>query len=128
MPEDNIGIEVFYKSLVEGVLLGVQCRNGHIMIPTKPACNRCNSRELNVIRLSGKGKLLTYTEIFTPAREYEKYAPYFLGLIDLEEGCRLLGRVIVPRDSIQRGIDLKVGVEQSQNEGWPTWPKIVFRL
>ena len=126
MPEDYIGIEAFYKSLDEGILLGVRCRNGHVMIPTKPICIRCNSRELKPIKLTGKGKLLSFTEIFTPAREYEKYAPYFLGLIELDEGCRLMGRIIVPRDSIQRGINLTVGSEPSKKEGWPTWPKIVF--
>jgi uncharacterized OB-fold protein len=75
MTEDYIGIEAFYKSLDEGILVGVRCRNGHVMIPTKPACTRCNSRELKSIKLTGKGKLLSFTEIFTPAREYEKYAP-----------------------------------------------------
>ncbi len=127
MPTDYIGIEAFYKSLDNGVILGVRCRNGHVMIPTKPACIRCNSRDLKSIKLSGKGKLLSYTEIFTPAREYARYAPYFLGLVELEEGCRLLGRILAPRDSIQRGINLKVGFEPSKKEGWPTWPKIVFR-
>lgn len=127
MNEEKIGIEAFYKSLMEGVLLGVKCRNGHVMIPTKPACIRCESRDLQSTVLSGKGKLVAFTEIFTPAREYEKYAPYFLGLVELEEGCKLMGRIIAPRDSIQRGLNLKVGFEPSLNETWPTWPKIVFR-
>ncbi|MFQ6010614.1 MAG: Zn-ribbon domain-containing OB-fold protein [Nitrososphaerales archaeon] len=126
MAAENISIEAFYSSLLKGVVLGVRCRNGHVMIPTKPTCTKCSSRDLSVITLSGNGKLVSYTEIFTPARQYEKLAPYFLGLVELEEGCRLLGRVIAPRDSIKKGLSLKVGFEGTPIGEWPKWPKIIF--
>jgi uncharacterized OB-fold protein len=43
--------------------------------------------------LSGKGKIATFTVIRYPPEEFEKDSPYVVGLIDLENGPRVIGRI-----------------------------------
>jgi len=47
-------------------------------------------RNLEWREASGKGTLFSYTETYVPTRGFENLAPYLIGLVELEEGVRLM--------------------------------------
>jgi uncharacterized OB-fold protein len=63
-------------------------------------CPRCHS-DLNKASFPGRGKIATFTVIRYPPEEFEKDAPYIVGLIDLDDGSRVIGRVKAKPDEIR---------------------------
>jgi len=53
-----------------------------------------------------KGKILTWTKIFTPGSDFKKYAPYPVVLVELESKEKVYGQLVDGDD-----IDLKIGAE-----------------
>jgi hypothetical protein len=82
----------YFAALKEGVLLGLKCRDcGEVTVPPKATCNHCYSRNQEVITLSGKGSIKTFTVIRVPPEGFE--APYIVALAELSEGPWLLGNL-----------------------------------
>ena len=59
------------------------------------------------IESSGKGQLHTYTIIYAAPTGFDDIVPYALGVLDLDDGGRLLGWIDIPHDEIEIGICLK---------------------
>lgn len=64
-------------------------------------CPRCQT-ETEIVTLSGRGKVATFTVIRYPPQGFEKDTPYTISIIELEGGPRVLGR-ITKSDQIQIG-------------------------
>ncbi|HIC95429.1 TPA: Zn-ribbon domain-containing OB-fold protein [Candidatus Bipolaricaulota bacterium] len=90
-------------------LIGTRCpRCGAIHFPRRLIC-RCGSRELEEYKLSEKGKLLSYTVIRdTPPRGYEFQVPYIIGLVELEDGVKILTQIV---DAFPEEIQVGMPVE-----------------
>lgn len=58
-----------------------------------PAARRCACGEKNLqpFRFSGRGRLFSFSEIFVAPSGFR--GPYTVGLVDLEEGVRLLAQL-----------------------------------
>ncbi len=63
-------------------------------------CPRCHS-DLNQVSFPGRGKIATFTVIRYPPEGFEKDAPYIVGLIDLDDGPRVIGRVKANPDEVR---------------------------
>lgn len=50
----------------------------------------CGSRDFSPKKLIGKGKIVSFTEVFTSSRAFENMVPYCLALIELEQGPIIL--------------------------------------
>jgi hypothetical protein len=82
------------SSLRENRLLGLKCiRCGDIMCPPRGACPRCGLTDLEVVELSGRGKVVSFTTLFVAAEGRDKELPYALALVALDEGPHLIGRI-----------------------------------
>jgi len=126
------GIESFYKFVGEGKLMGAKCNKcGYVMLPPRPVCTKCYSKDLRWAELKGRGKLLTYTVIHVAPKQFEALMPYPIGIVKLDDGPQLLGiiRGIEP-DKITVGMSLTVDFEKptSTQTQWPPWPRYYFRL
>lgn len=66
---------------------------GHICFPSRLICPECGHREFEKINLSGKGKLVTHTVIRTAPEGFGDLAPYAVGIIELDEGTKILAQV-----------------------------------
>jgi uncharacterized OB-fold protein len=53
------------------------------------------------VLLSGRGKIATFTVIRYPPKTFEKDAPYVVGLVDLENGPRVIGRIAANPEELQ---------------------------
>jgi hypothetical protein len=56
-------------------------------------CRFCGAEGGELLDLSGRGRLLSWTVIRIPPARYAAEAPYAIGLLDLEEGTRITARV-----------------------------------
>ena len=122
-------IEQFYKFIGERKLMAVKCRScATLFIPPKNVCPRCFSTELEWTKLEEKGRLLTYTVIHVPPKQFQPEAPYAVGIIKLEEGLHLLGMIRgIKPEEIKVGINLIVDFDTDMPSQWPMWPHYFFR-
>ena len=65
----------------------------HISFPKRLVCSECGNQEFEKIRLSGKGKLVTFTIIEVAPEGFVDQVPYAVGIVELEEGIRVMGQV-----------------------------------
>lgn len=79
-----------------------KCNN--LIYPKKPVCS-CGNDALEEIKLSGKGKIVTYSQIHSPLDHLQKYMPYNIAIIQLDEGPKITGQVI---DSEKINIGMEV--------------------
>lgn len=77
-------------------LIGTRCLScGAIHFPRRLVCNRCGGRNLAEHKLSGKGVLLAFTVICdSPPKGYELQTPYVVGMVELEEGVKILSQIV----------------------------------
>ena len=73
---------------------------GHISFPGRLICPECHAKDFESFNLSGKGTLVTYTIIRTAPTDFLDLAPYAVGIIELEEGIKIMGQITdcVPED------------------------------
>jgi len=122
-------IEGFYKFVGEGKLMAAKCRKcGAMLLPPRPLCTKCFSTDFDWVKLSGRGKLLSYTVIHVSPPQFESMAPYVVGIVKLEESLRLPGMIrSVEPEKIRVGMTLTVDFDKSMPSQWPLWPRYFFR-
>jgi uncharacterized OB-fold protein len=65
----------------------------------------------------GTGTLYSYTETLIPAPGFEGKVPYLIGLIELDEGVRVMANLVnVEADQIKIGQRMKVAFEKLTDE------------
>jgi uncharacterized OB-fold protein len=75
-------------------------------------CPRCHSPVVQS-QCPGIGKVATFTVIRYPPSGFEKAAPYVVGLIDINGGPRVIGRISAAPDEI--AISSTVALKQKNN-------------
>jgi len=68
-----------------------ECNN--ISFPERIICPECGSTDIEIVKLSGKGKLVTFTIIRIAPDGFIDQAPYAVGIIELDEGIRVMGQI-----------------------------------
>jgi uncharacterized OB-fold protein len=76
-----------------GGLAGYRTPSGEVTIPVPGSTLERMPEGAQPLRFSGRGKLLTYTIIYVPTTRFKARAPYALGVIELDEGARLMAIV-----------------------------------
>ena len=123
---DQITVDYFYEQGRRGILVGLECELGHVTVPPRHSCRVCHSNNLKARELSGRGEIISFTEVNVKAKEFPVDTPYVLGLVQLEEGGNLIGVVSGPRSGIKRGSKVLVKFQDAQIKG--KWPRIFFDL
>jgi uncharacterized protein len=89
----------YEQFLNEEKIMGAKCAKcGALALPPRPVCVSCFGTKLEWFQFRGAGKLAAFTSIFiaTPAMAKEgfnKNNPYVVGVIELEEGAKIVGRI-----------------------------------
>jgi hypothetical protein len=95
-PFNDISYERF---LGEEKLMGSKCRRcGLLFVPPRSICIKCQGSEMEWVAMKGKGKLVAFTSIAIgpPAmikEGYDRKHPYVCGVVELEEGARVVARI-----------------------------------
>jgi len=122
--------ESFYKFVKEKRLMAARCNKcGQIILPPRPMCPKCLSKDLKWTESPLKGKLLTYTVIHVSPQQFQTVAPYAVGIVELENGAHLPGMIKgISTDQIKVGMNLTVNFEDAPaTTAWPQWPRYHFK-
>jgi hypothetical protein len=91
----------FYAELREHRLTTTRCRAcGTLRFPPRAWCPDCMSDNLEWVMLSGRGRLAAFSTQETALRFR---APDVIGLVDLEEGVRLLSHIVGAYEELRVG-------------------------
>ena len=118
MKEIPFTIASFENFLKEKKLMASKCRKcGALWLPPRMICLTCNSDDQEWVKLSGRGKLVTFTVIGVGPMPmvdagYNRENPYCAGIVELEEGpkisAQILGVDIAHPENIKIGTPLTV--------------------
>ncbi len=94
--DDDDPDAAFYRhGLAEGRLLIQRCDAcGRVRFPPLPSCPYCGTRLASVVAANGTGHVyswVTVRQALTP--EPAGDVPYAIAVVQLDEGCRVLGRM-----------------------------------
>jgi uncharacterized OB-fold protein len=120
-PYTKVG--AFAEGLAGGRIMATRCNGcGHVEFPPRADCPGCGARGFEWVNISGRGRLVTYTTIHAAPTGFGDRTPYTIGVIDLEEGGRLLSWIQdTPEEEIVVGMPLQAHVErlEPEEEGGP---------
>ncbi|HKJ57946.1 MAG TPA: Zn-ribbon domain-containing OB-fold protein [Halobacteriales archaeon] len=120
----------FFSALADERLLGAVCDDcGTVLVPPRPACYACGSREVYVEEQPRAGEVVSYTAVHTPPPAFAEDAPYTVAIVELDSEARLTGRVEAPYDDVEIGTPVRLTVREpterekeaalSHEEEWP---------
>jgi len=91
--------------------------DGFVSLPNRYISPNGNKNS-EKIKLSGKGKILSYTVIHTPSDEFKLIKPYAVAIIETIEGARLTAMITdTPLDKITIGADVELVFRKIKEEG-----------
>jgi uncharacterized protein len=102
-------VAAFAQHLREGRIMGSRCQAcGHRTFPPRADCEQCLHGEFELVEVSGRCTLLSWTRITAAPSGFEALAPYTLGVVDLEEGGRALAPfgAALPDEALAMGMAL----------------------
>lgn len=83
----------YADALRKGKFLGLTCKQcGAYTVPPQKVCSGCHSEDMEMVELSRKGVVKSFTVIYTAAEGFT--APYIVGLIELAEGPWVTASII----------------------------------
>lgn len=80
-------------------LMGSRCKKcGALFAPPRSLCTKCYGLEMEWVQMKGRGKLAAFTciAIGPPSmveEGYDRTHPYCSGVVELEEGARVVARI-----------------------------------
>ena len=92
--EYKLTFKDFNEGLKQNKLLGLKCKDcGTVTVPPKMVCRKCASPNLEVMELTGKGKIQTFTICNVAPEGRDDEVPYTILLVELEEGPWIMGNL-----------------------------------
>ena len=65
---------------------------GHVYFPPRPFCPHCASRDVEIVRASGRATLHSYVIHHRPVPGFAP--PYSIAVVELEEGPRMMTNIV----------------------------------
>lgn len=96
LPKPSPWSQPFWDGCKNKKLLIQKCRSckKHIFYP-KLFCPFCLSTDLRWIESTGKGRIYTFTVIYSyQPTEFSEDVPYVVAVIDLDEGVKMMSNII----------------------------------
>lgn len=103
-------------------LLGTRCEDcGTLYYPQVVSCRNpeCKGKHVVPARIAGRGTLYSFTiQRYRPPALFalEPWHPYALGLVDVEDGLRVMGIVDAPPEDIRIGMPLRLSTLVSNDD------------
>jgi uncharacterized OB-fold protein/acyl dehydratase len=106
----------WWEACDEGRLLIQECSDcGTLRHPPRPMCGRCQSTRWGPVEASGRGTLHSYTVLHHPPIPGYDF-PLPVGLIELEEGTRLVANVSCAPEQLRIGMPVQCHFEDVDEE------------
>ena len=102
-------------------LIGSKCvQCGKVFFPSRIICPECRRKGQleDDIKLSGNGKIHTYSVINTPTDEFKEIAPYVVAIVELEEGAKVTTQIVDCEPSeVQIGDEVEMVFRRIREQG-----------
>jgi uncharacterized OB-fold protein len=102
-------------------LLASRCANcGKTSFPRSDTCPYCATEDPAPVELSGPGRLWAWTAVTAPPPGYGGAVPYGIGVVELPEGIRVIGRLTENDPAVLRAdqvMELQVVPLSSDDDG-----------
>ena len=109
----------YANALTKGKLLGLKCKDcGKITVPPKMTCQECGETNLDIVELSKRGKIVTFTVVNVAPEGRQNEVPYIIALVELDEGPWIMGNLI-DIDSTKATMDL---IDKEVTVGFRVFP------
>ncbi len=79
-------------------------------------CPKCGS-ELKRFELPKRGKVISWTKLFQVPSELEEFAPIYLALIELEDGTRIVSRLVDVTGEPTDGMEVEAVLRRLRVDG-----------
>ena len=89
----NSPVSAWRNSEQRYTLNGMCCVVCNLAYYAKQYVCECGSSQFEAVVFSGKGTVLSFTEVHIPSIEFHNLDPYILALVQLVEGPRLLAQI-----------------------------------
>jgi uncharacterized protein len=108
----------FWEAAKEGkFLLQFDRETGQPQFWPRPVSIHSGRTDMEWREVSGRGWLYAWTEVHVPMTGMEALAPYVLAAVELEEGVRVMARLVnVKADALTPGMAVKVAWEKLTDE------------
>jgi uncharacterized OB-fold protein len=81
---------------------------GRYIYYPRDRCPKCFSDQLAWNRVSGRGKLYSYTVVRRASSRHFADAPYVLAIVELDEGPRLTTNIVAAPEQVRVGMPVQV--------------------
>ena len=100
-------------------LVGSRCAScGAEYFPPVYRCRKCGSDRVKDKEMPKTGRIVTYTQLHEPLPGFEAQVPFYLALVELENGARVLTQVVdSPDEAVRTGAKVKATVRRAKVEG-----------
>jgi uncharacterized OB-fold protein len=119
LPRPTPWSKPFWDGCKNKKLLVQQCKicGKNILYP-KLFCPFCLSKDLTWIEASGKGKIYSFTVVYSyQPSEFAEDVPYVIGIIDLDEGVRMMSNIVgCNPEGVRCDMDVAVVFEEVTEE------------
>ncbi len=91
----KIDFRKYSDALKNNQLLGLKCKScGTITCPPVMVCQECAGSDQEIVELSGKGEIKTFTTSYVAPLGREVEAPYTIVMVCLDEGPWIAGNLV----------------------------------
>jgi uncharacterized protein len=103
----------YWEGLRQGELRIQRCDAcGRAVFYPRALCPHCHADTLSWIVASGRGTIYSYTVVHQAFGPFATETPFFVAIVELEEGVRMMTRVVdAPRERIAIGAAVHVTFE-----------------
>jgi len=103
-------------------LIGNECGScKKVYFPPRESCPYCRRKSIGKMKekkLSGKGKILTYSIIYSAPEHFEGQVPYPIAIIKLDEGPKLTAQIVdCDIDQVKIGMKVSSTFRKIQTDG-----------
>jgi uncharacterized protein len=108
-PRVNKDDEYFWTAVGQDRLVARRCEQcGYLQHPPTPMCPQCGSLEWRTQPLSGRGALYSWIVSRRPTEQDGEGDARIVGLIDLDEGIRLVSNIEADGSVLRPGLRVEV--------------------
>jgi uncharacterized OB-fold protein len=110
-------LEQYQKNIEMGKFKAFKCTScGAVIAPPSGTCYQCGGTEMEWTDISGKGTLVSFTVIHIAPEEFQEEAPYYIAIVELEEGTRISARLLgydpLKPEEVKIGTSLQIAFEK----------------
>ncbi len=100
-------------------LKGSKCKKcGKTFFPPREVCTECGSTEMEEYYPPHGGKLISWSVVRNPPREFSEFSPYIVGLVELDDGTRVIAQIVdVKLSDLKEGMRVRATVRRTYEDG-----------